>query len=154
MRMQVWSLVSLSGLRIRHCCELWCRLQTQPGSGIAVAVVQARSYSSDLTPSLGTSCAVGVAQKKKRKKERKERDVEQFMILVSKGSKNWGKFFMIMKERTELHVGWREVVGKVWNTSHCWLGSGDSIRWDENEAKEDGMRSAKAVRTDSLQEWA
>ena len=25
MRFQVWSLASLSGLRIRHCCELWCR---------------------------------------------------------------------------------------------------------------------------------
>ena len=27
MRMQVWS---LSGLRIQHCCELWCRSQTYP----------------------------------------------------------------------------------------------------------------------------
>ena len=26
MRMQVQSLASLSGLRIQHCCELWCRL--------------------------------------------------------------------------------------------------------------------------------
>ena len=25
MRMQIWSLASLSGLRIQHCCELWCR---------------------------------------------------------------------------------------------------------------------------------
>ena len=28
MRLQVRSLALLSGLRIRHCCELWCRLQT------------------------------------------------------------------------------------------------------------------------------
>ena len=28
MRMQVWSLALLRGLRIRHCCELWCRSQT------------------------------------------------------------------------------------------------------------------------------
>ena len=28
----------LSGLRIRHCRELWCRLQTLLGSGVAVAV--------------------------------------------------------------------------------------------------------------------
>ena len=28
MRRQVPSLASLSGLRIQHCCELWCRLQT------------------------------------------------------------------------------------------------------------------------------
>ena len=25
MSTQVWSLASLSGFRIRHCCELWCR---------------------------------------------------------------------------------------------------------------------------------
>ena len=39
MRMQIQSLALLSGLRIRRCCELWCRLQVQVGSGIAVAVV-------------------------------------------------------------------------------------------------------------------
>ena len=38
MRMQVWSLASLSGLRIGHCRELWWRLQMHLGSGIAVAV--------------------------------------------------------------------------------------------------------------------
>ena len=32
-------LASFSGLRIRCCCELWYRSQTQLGSGIAVAVV-------------------------------------------------------------------------------------------------------------------
>ena len=34
----VQSLASLSGLRIRRCHELWCRLQTRLGSRIAVAV--------------------------------------------------------------------------------------------------------------------
>ena len=33
------SLASLSGSRIRHCGELWCRSQTQLESGVAVAVV-------------------------------------------------------------------------------------------------------------------
>ena len=32
-------LASLSGLSIWRYCELWCRLQTQLGSHIAVAVV-------------------------------------------------------------------------------------------------------------------
>ena len=53
MRLQVWSLALPSGSRIRYCCELWCRLQTQLGSCIAVALAKARSYSSDLTSSLG-----------------------------------------------------------------------------------------------------
>ena len=38
MRMQVRSLALLSGLRIHHCCELWCRSQTRLRSHIAVAV--------------------------------------------------------------------------------------------------------------------
>ena len=41
----------LSGLRIRRCHALWCRSQTRLGSGCGVC----GSYSSDLTPSPGTS---------------------------------------------------------------------------------------------------
>ena len=37
MRLWVQFLASLSGLRIRHCHELWCRSQTRLGYGIAVA---------------------------------------------------------------------------------------------------------------------
>ena len=39
MRMWVWSLASLSWLRIQYCHELWCRLQTQLRSRVAVALV-------------------------------------------------------------------------------------------------------------------
>ena len=39
MRTLVRSLASLSGLRIQHCYELWCRLKTWLGSSVAVAVV-------------------------------------------------------------------------------------------------------------------
>ena len=38
MGLWVQSLASLSGLRIWHCRELWCRSQTRLGSGIAVTV--------------------------------------------------------------------------------------------------------------------
>ena len=38
MRLQVQSLASLSELRIQHCRELWCRLQTRLGSCVSVAV--------------------------------------------------------------------------------------------------------------------
>ena len=37
-RMQVCSLTSLSGLRIQRWHELWCSLQTQLASRVAVAV--------------------------------------------------------------------------------------------------------------------
>ena len=39
MRLRVQSLASLSGLRIWHCHELWCRLQMWLRSCVAVAVV-------------------------------------------------------------------------------------------------------------------
>ena len=57
MRMQVRSLALLPGLRIQHCHELWCRSQMPLGSygAVAVAVAVAGSYSSDSSPSLGTS---------------------------------------------------------------------------------------------------
>ena len=66
MRMWVRTLASLSGLRIRCCHELWCGSEMQLGSGIAVAVVQASSSSSNLTPSLGTSvcCRCGLNKNK------------------------------------------------------------------------------------------
>ena len=47
MRLQVQSRALLSGLRIQHCGELWCSLQTQLGSGAAVAVVLAGSCNSN-----------------------------------------------------------------------------------------------------------
>ena len=37
-RMQVWSQAPLSGLRIQHCCEPWCRSQRWLRSGVAVSV--------------------------------------------------------------------------------------------------------------------
>jgi len=47
-----------------HCRELWCRSQTRLRSGVAVAV--ARGYSSDWTPSLGTSICHQSGPKNKR----------------------------------------------------------------------------------------
>ena len=72
MRTQVQSLNSLSGLRIQHCLELWCRWQMQLGSGVAVAVAQAGSYSSNSTPSLGTSIMLWVRPYKKKKTKNKK----------------------------------------------------------------------------------
>ena len=68
--MQVRSLASLSGLRIRRCRELGCRSQIQLGSYIAVAVVEAGGYSFDLTPSLGTAICCRCGPKKTRQKKK------------------------------------------------------------------------------------
>ena len=53
MRLWVRSLASLSGIRIQRYHELWCRSQMWLRSDVVVAVVEAGSYSSDQTPSLG-----------------------------------------------------------------------------------------------------
>ena len=71
MRMWVWSLASLSGLGIQHCHELWCRSQTQLGSDVAVA--EAGSCRSVLTPSLGTSICQRCGPKKQKKKKKKKK---------------------------------------------------------------------------------
>ena len=47
----------LSGLRIQHCCEVWC--------------MQNSNCSSDSTPSLGTSICCWYGPKKKKKKKKK-----------------------------------------------------------------------------------
>ena len=68
MRLWVRSLAWLSGLRFWCCHELWCRSQTWLRSGVAAAVAQAGSDSSDLTPSLGTSMCSRCGPKKTKKK--------------------------------------------------------------------------------------
>ena len=66
----------VNGLRTRHYHELWYRLQMQPRSGVAVAVAEAGSCSSDLTPRLGTSIShrCGPKKTKKQKKSSQARD--------------------------------------------------------------------------------
>ena len=79
MRTWVQSLLLLSGLRIQHCHELWCRSQTGLGPCIAVAVVQAGSSAPIQALAWEFSYAEGMALKKdkeKKEKRRKERERE------------------------------------------------------------------------------
>ena len=74
MRLWVQSLALLSRLRIRHCCEPWYKSQMWLESGVAVAVAVTGSYSSDSTPSLGTSICHGSGPRKgKKTKIKKEK---------------------------------------------------------------------------------
>ena len=58
---------SFSALRIWCCPELRCRSQMQLGSCVAVVVVQTSRYSSNSTPSLGTSICHRCSPPKKQK---------------------------------------------------------------------------------------
>ena len=67
----VQSLASLSGLRIHHCCELWCRSQTQLGSSLlcpwrrpaAAAPIGPLAWEHPYVPGL----ALKIPKKKKKK---------------------------------------------------------------------------------------
>ena len=63
MRKQVWSLASISGLRIWHCCELWYKL-----SATALIRLQAWDY------------AVGAALKSQKKKKKKKNTATPFIF--------------------------------------------------------------------------
>ena len=71
MRLQVRSLTFLSELRIWNCQKLWCRSQNQLGSGVAAAVMQASSYSSNQTPTYEPPHAKGVALEKMKRQQKK-----------------------------------------------------------------------------------
>ena len=81
MRMQVPALALLSGSGIWRCGELWCRLQIRLRSGVVVAGVEAGSYSSDSTPSLGTSlCHVCGPKTQKEKKKKKGNRTGPYLV--------------------------------------------------------------------------
>ena len=70
MRMQVQSLASLSGLRIRHCCELWYRLQTRLGS-VLLWLWYRQAAAAPIQPlAWEPPCAVGAVLKSQKKKEK------------------------------------------------------------------------------------
>ena len=102
-RIRVRSLASLSGSGICRCHELWCRLQKQLRSFVAVAVTV--SCSSDSTPSLGTSICYRSSPKKKKEKKKNRHDY--IMLLLSN---NWllttckTKFKPISTAETHPHI--------------------------------------------------
>ena len=88
MRMWVWSLALISGLRIWSCHELWCRLYTWLRSGLAMAVAKAGSCRSNLTPSLGTSICFHKKQIKQKTNQKKPPKTAIF----------WNEFLSVYKE--------------------------------------------------------
>ena len=66
-------LIELSGLRIciAGSCGVGWQMQLKSCVAAATAVAKASGYSSDLTPSLGTSICQGCGPKKQKKKKKK-----------------------------------------------------------------------------------
>ena len=94
MRTQVQSLASLSGLRIQCCPELWHRLQTQLGPGVAVA--QASRCSPYSTPSLETFICEGAALKRKQANKQTKKPIHHFHIALFQGGQNLMYCFFLL----------------------------------------------------------
>ena len=69
MRIQVWSLASLSRLRIQGCCRLQCRSQTWLRSGVTVAMAQASAAAPIRPLAWELPCAAGAAFKTTQNKK-------------------------------------------------------------------------------------
>ena len=80
MRLWVRSVASLSGLKMRRCRELWCRLQLR--CHVAVAVVEAGSCSSNPTPSLGTAMCHRCGSEKTPPKKTHKFSLQRFPFLL------------------------------------------------------------------------
>ena len=63
----------LGGFRIQHCCELWCRLQMQLESGIAVAVCRLAAVAPNRPLAWEPPYAAGAVLKSKKKKKKKKK---------------------------------------------------------------------------------
>ena len=72
LKMLVQSLASLSGLSIQHCPKLWCGLQIQFSSGIAVAMVLASvtALIQPLAPGIFICCGFSPPTPPKKGRER------------------------------------------------------------------------------------
>ena len=88
----------LSGLMIQCCHELWCRLQMQHRSHVAVAVGYARSCSSNLTPSPGTSICCECSSKKKPKQQQQKNEVIDLFHNIWRSIKGTDNYVVDMKK--------------------------------------------------------
>ena len=88
MRIRVWSLASLSELKIQHYHELWCRSQTWVGSHIAVA------GSCISNSSLGNCIHHEWGPQKKKKKDRKKRKGKKQKLAIWHLNFFWANCFV------------------------------------------------------------
>ena len=86
MRLQVQSLASLSGLRIRHCHELWCGWQMRLRSGIAMAVGRPAAVAPIRPLAWEPLYAAGAAPKRKKKATLSCKDRMEIIILYVVGA--------------------------------------------------------------------
>ena len=83
------------------------------GSGVAVAVVWAGSYSSDSTPSLGTSICRGCSPKKTKKKKKEKPNKKTTPLYWISGIGLWIGFSAFLAGRFKfIHLPLPHIVAK------------------------------------------
>ena len=130
--MRVWSLASLSGLRIWRCHELWCRLQTWLRSCMAVA----GSWSSNSSSSLETSvcCRCGPQKLKKKKKHYVDIKMHPYLFKILDEvfylQKNQAVFFPWKFSFNVCHnIFWR-FSEKIFQLNQLWILFGGLEKWE------------------------
>ena len=103
--MQVQFLAWLSGLRIWHCCELWCRSQTQLEFHIAVAVASSSSSIWPLawTPPYATHAALKSQKKKKKSTKGQNPTIISEGLGANAGNYTWSLHSVPTKEVGKPH---------------------------------------------------
>ena len=81
MKFLVRSLALLSGLRIQRCHELWYRLQTRLGSGVAVLWCRLAAVAPIGPLAWETSYVTGAALKKRQPKTNKKMKGNQILLI-------------------------------------------------------------------------
>ena len=107
MKIRVWSLALLSGLKTQRCCELWCRSQMQLGSGIAMAMAVSGNCSSDSIPCLVTFKCHGCGHKKKKKKDWKWKDEGKINHANRNEKRVWVTVSTLDKTDIKANLSWR-----------------------------------------------
>ena len=149
MRMQVRSLAFFSGLSIQTSCKLRHRLEMLLRFSVAMAVAQASSCSSDLTPNLETSICYrcSLKKKKKRKKNNKSNGKKVRKIL-------WGRDIKQKTRGAKTSWGYtalrRRKMAGSWINGHArgpktrfWMHTGSSWRLMIKNRYQEGLYPPK-----------
>ena len=102
MRLWVRSLALLSGLRIRRCRELWCRLQTRLRSCVAEALARLAATALIRPLAWEPPYAAGAAQEMAKRQKKKKKPVSatwmelETLILSEVSQKEKDKYHMIL----------------------------------------------------------
>ena len=104
--------------------RVWCSLQMWLRSGVAVAVVQAGSYSSDSAPSLGNSichvCSPKKTKKKKKKTTQKKQKTSETWTLLQSLEMVHSYFYWHHLHKNKFLLFWHKLLSNIPSSVSNW----------------------------------